>query len=220
MKSLCKPAAIFGLTFSASLAWADDATAPATAPIAPEAVEVLESLTLERLSAILMEAGAEDVKPGEGSNVLTFKSGARNYIVILSECDETAKNCSLAAIGRAIKAKLPLEVLNKVNDRYGGLVSASRIDENTIALFHATILGGGVTANNIAINMVWYVNETPQFENFIKSQLVATAPSVPSINQQVSADLPLRDVPMSLGAIASMTRTLHLPKKSEPLKLK
>lgn len=217
MKSLFQSAAIVALALSAGPGWADDAPAKGSDPLAPEAVEVLESLTLERMSAILIEAGAEDVKPGKNPNILTFKSGARSYIVVLSECDETGKNCALATIGRAIKAKLPLEVLNKVNDRYSGLVSASRIDENTIALFHAAIVGGGVTANNIAINMVWYVNETPQFEEFIKSQLVA---STPSTTQQVSADLSLGDAPMSLGAIANLTKALHLPKKTEQMKLK
>ena len=220
MKSLFNSAVIVALAFAAGPVQAADTSPSEGAPPETETVEILESITLEQMSAILIEAGAEDVKPGKDPKVLTFKSSAKNYVVIISECDETGKSCALVTIGRAIKAKLPLEVLNKLNDRYSGLISAMRIDQDTIALFHAAIIGGGVTASNIAINMVWYVNETPQFEAFITSQLVATAPAVTSPSRQASAALSFVEAPLSLGTIANLTKALNLPKKNQPLKLK
>jgi len=54
----------------------DQPTGPATA-----AEETVESLSLEQLTTILTQAGAEEVTPSATEKVVQFKSGGRNYFV-------------------------------------------------------------------------------------------------------------------------------------------
>lgn len=215
----------FALGFSCFALLAFSARAedlPAVPPAAPEPQieELIEAITIESVSAILVEAGAEDVKPSSQEKVVLFKSGSRNYFVALNVCEEATHLCSVVSIGRAIKAKLPLEVLNKINEKYNGLVAATRISDSSFKMVHATVVGGGVTKNNIAVNLVWYVNETPEFETFIKSQLIAEATRARPDVQNVSAGLPLGDVVLAPGEISALVEKLHLPTKQTLMKVK
>jgi len=194
----------------------DQPTGPAV-PAAP-VEELIESLSVEQLTAILTEAGAEDVTPSATGKVVLFKSGGRNYFVALNVCDEAADVCTVITIGRAIKAKLPLEVLNKLNERYNGLVSSTRLNETSFKMVHASVVGGGVTKSNVAVNIVWYVNETPQFESFIKSQLVAEAFGKRPDIQNLGAGLPLGDVVLTPDEVNTLADSLRVPSAATRMK--
>ena len=189
---------------------------------APEAAAepLVEGLTVSSLAAILTEAGAEEVTPATDERVVRFKSSGRNFFVTLGACDEQTELCGLATIGRVLKAKLPIEVLNKVNRKYDGLVSAARVKEDSFRLVHSTIIAGGVSAKNIAVNLVWYVNESPEFETFIKSQLVAENPASRPDLQNVSAGWPIGDVVLSPEEISRLAEKLHLPSKTGKMRVK
>lgn len=193
-----------------------------TGPIEPAATadQTIQSLTIDELATILAEAGAEDVTPSVQDKTVQFKSGGRNYFVTLSACDEATGVCSVVAIGRAIKAKLPLEILNKLNERYKGLASATRLNDTAFKIVHAMIVGGGVTKNNVAVNIVWYVNETPQFEAFVKSQLVAEAFGKRPDVQDVSAGLPLGDIVLSSDEMNALAASLRMPSLVSRMKVK
>lgn len=195
---------------SASAFAEDQPTGPAeTDPNAPE--ETIQNVSLDGLAAILTEAGAEEVTQSAEDKIVRFQSGGRNYFVALSACEEASGLCSVVTVGRAIKAKLPLEVLNRLNQQYNGLVSATRLSETTFRMVHATVLGGGVLKTNVAVNIVWYVNETPQFEAFIKSQLVAEAfgrrPDVQNVSE--NAKLPLGDIVLSPDEMRALAGSLN-----------
>lgn len=196
----------------------DQPTGPAEPAAAAE--ETIESLSVEQLTAILTEAGAEDVTPSTTEKIVRFKSGGRNYFVSLNVCDEATAVCSVVAIGRAVKARLPLEVLNKLNERYNGLISATRMNDTTFKMVHATVVGGGVTKSNVAVNIVWYVNESPQFEAFIKSQLVAEAFGKRPDIQNLGAGLPLGDVVLSADDMDTLVGTLRVPSAATRMKAK
>jgi hypothetical protein len=196
----------------------DQPTGPAEPAAAAEAT--FETLSVEQLATILTEAGAEDVTPSATEKVVQFKSGGRNFFVSLSGCDEATAVCSVVAIGRAIKAKLPLEVLNKLNERYSGLISATRLNETSFKMVHASVVSGGVTKSNVAVNIVWYVNESPQFESFIKSQLVAEAFGKRPDIQNLSEGLPLGDVVLSPDEVNTLVDALHVPSPATRMKVK
>ncbi|MEQ1752676.1 MAG: YbjN domain-containing protein [Micropepsaceae bacterium] len=210
--------AVAGSSLLAASAVADDKPA---AP-APEATTeaLIEGLTPASLAGILTEAGAEEVTPSTEGNVVRFKSSGRNYFVTLGACDEASGTCALATIGRVLKAKLPIEVLNRINAKYDGLISAARVSDASFRLVHSTIISGGVTTKNLAVNLVWYVNETPEFESFIKSQLVAENPASRPDLQNVSAGLPLGDVVLTPDELKSLTDKLNFRVKQTSMKLK
>lgn len=196
-----------------------EAAAPDAAPeVAAE--PLIEGLTLTSLAAILTEAGAEEVTPAAEENVVRFKSAGRNFFVTLGACDEQAGLCGMATIGRVLKAKLPIEVLNKINRKYDGLIAAARVNEASFRLVHSTIIAGGVSSKNIAVNLVWYVNESPEFETFIKSQLVAENPASRPDLQNVSAGWPIGDVVLSPEEISSLTEKLNFPSKTGKMRVK
>lgn len=213
---------LLGLPFLALLtapAFAEDQpTGPAEPATAAE--ETIESLNMEQLTEILTEAGAEGVTPSTTEKVVRFTSGGRNYFVSLNVCDEASGACSVVTVGRAIKARLPLEVLNKLNDRYNGLIAATRLNDSSFKMVHATVVGGGVTKSNVAVNIVWYVNETPQFETFIKSQLVAEAFGKRPDIQNLGEGLPLGDVVLSPDDVDSLVDTLRVPSAATHMKPK
>lgn len=194
--------------FSAPAFAEDQPTGPAEPGAAPE--ETIQNLSIDGLAAILTEAGAEDVTQSDADKVVRFKSGGRNYVVSLSVCEEATGLCSVVTIGRGIKAKLPIEVLNKLNLQYNGLLTATRLSDTTFRMVHATVLGGGVLKSNVAVNLVWYVNETPQFEAFIKSQLVAEAfgrrPDIQNVSE--NSKLPLGDIVLSAEEMSTLAGTL------------
>jgi hypothetical protein len=213
---------ILGLTclalFPAPAFAEDQPTGPAEPAAAAE--ETIESLNVDQLTTILTEAGAEDVTPSTTEKVVQFKSGGRNYFVSLSVCDDATAVCSVITIGRAIKAKLPLEVLNKLNERYNGLISATRLNDTSFKMVHSSVVGGGVTKSNVAVNIVWYVNETPQFETFVKSQLVAEAFGKRPDIQDLGAGLPLGDVVLSPDDVDTLVDTLRVPSAATHMKVK
>jgi hypothetical protein len=202
-----------------ALAFAEDQpTGPAEPATAAE--ETIESLDIDQLTAIITEAGAENVTPSATERIVRFTSGGRNYFVSLNVCDEATGVCSVVTIGRAIKARLPLEVLNKLNERYNGLISATRMTDTTFKMVHASVVGGGVTKSNVAVNIVWYVNETPQLETFIKSQLVAEAFGKRPDVQNLGAGLPLGDVVLSPDDVNTLVDSLRVPSAATRMKAK
>lgn len=210
--------AVAGSSLLAAPAVADDKPAVPAPGAATEAL--IESLTPASLAGVLSEAGAEEVTPSTEDNVVRFKSSGRNYFVTLGACDEASGGCALATIGRVLKARLPIEVLNKVNAKYDGLISASRVNDASFKLVHSTIISGGVSTKNLAVNLVWYVNESPEFEAFIKSQLVAENPASRPDLQNVGAGLPLGDVVLTPDELKSLTDKLNFPVKPASMKLK
>lgn len=193
--------------------------APAEPPPADPANTVVESLTMESLAAILQEAGAEEVTPSAAEKFVRFKSGTRNFLVTLSSCNEKGEECALVTIGRGVKSRLPLEVLNKLNGRYRGLIAANRGTEDTFTLFHATILSGGVTRKNIAVNLVWFVNESQAFADFIQSQHVASAdPSAKTMPPPAGASPLLGEVILSAQDMEQMLDGTRFPLAAQDLK--
>ncbi len=202
---------------SAPHAMADDAAKPEAPPAAePAAEDVILNLTLDRLAAILQEAGAEEVTPFPGERTVRFKSSNRNFLVTLSSCNDNGEECALVTIGRGVKAKLPLEVLNKLNDHYGGLIAASRVNDETFRILHASIIRGGVTKTNVAITLVWFVNESDAFASFINAQLVADGGSTSGPDRPVQ----LGEVVLTPAQMADLMRPSGVTVTSGQLTMK
>jgi hypothetical protein len=197
-----------------------ESVAPAAPPPADPSSTVVESLTLDSLAAILQDAGAEEVTPSAAERFVRFKSGTRNFVVTLNSCNEKGEECSLVTIGRGVKSRLPLEVLNKLNGRYRGLIAANRGAEDTFTLFHATILSGGVTRKNIAVDLVWFVNESQAFADFIQSQLVASADPSAKTTEPAGAPQLLGEVILSAHDMQLIQEGTGFPDAAQLLKFK
>jgi hypothetical protein len=212
-------AAVLAVAAFSHASWAES-VAPAAPPPADPASTVVESLTVDTLATILQDAGAEEVAPSAAERFVRFKSGTRNFLVALSSCNEKGEECALVTIGRGVKSKLPLEVLNKLNGRYRGLIAANRGAEDTFTLFHASILSGGVTRKNIAVNLVWFVNESQAFADFIQSQLVASID--PSAKAIASTDTPqlLGEFILSAHDMKQLLEDTGFPDAAQKLKFK
>lgn len=116
---------------------------------------------------------AQAVTPFPAERTVRFKSSSRNFLISLSSCNDNGEECAVVTIGRGVRARVPLEVLNRLNDSYGGLIAASRVSDETFRILHASIIRGGVTKTNIAITLVWFMNESDAFASFINAQLMA-----------------------------------------------
>lgn len=175
--------------------------------------ELIQNLTLDQLAAILQDAGAEEVTPSPADRAVRFKSGKRNFLVTLSACNDKGEECAVVTIGRGVKAKLPLEVLNRLNDRYGGLIAASRVNDEAFRMLHATIIRGGVTKTNLAINLVWFVNESEAFATFISAQLVAEG------GPEATRPVALGEVVLTPGQMESLMGSSRVTVTGGPLKM-
>ncbi len=152
------------------------------------AQEMFSRLTSDRLSNILKAAGATEIevtKPEAGVEVVTFNDGTGTVNLVLMEC--TADGCGTLQMSVIFEkdARFTLSALNSFNATYLN-AQAAIMPSGNIGLINLYLPGGGVSENNLRLNLAVYLESPQLFEKHIQSQVTASADK-PGAAQPVAA---------------------------------
>lgn len=153
------------------------------------AEDVFSRLTSDRLSTILKAAGATEIeatKPEAGVEVVTFSDGTGTVNLVLMEC--TADGCGTLQMSIIFEKdpRFSLSALNSFNATYLNAQAAIMPSGNT-GLIRLYLPGGGVTENNLRLNLAVYLESPQLFEKHIQSQVTASVDTKPGAAQPVTA---------------------------------
>lgn len=166
------------------------------------AQDVFTRLTSERLSTILKAAGAtqiETTKPEAGVELVTFSDGTGTVNLVLMEC--TADGCGTLQMSIIFDKdpRFTLSALNTFNATYLN-AQAAIMPSGNIGLIKLYLPGGGVTEDNLRLNLAVYLESPQLFEKHIQSQVTASVDTKPGTAQPVAAPKAL-----TLGVEAPLT---------------
>lgn len=166
------------------------------------AEDVFSRLTSDRLSTILKAAGATEIettKPEAGVEVVTFSDGTGTVNLVLMEC--TADGCGTLQMSIIFEKdpRFTLSALNSFNATYLN-AQAAIMPSGNIGLIKLYLPGGGVTENNVRLNLAVYLESPQLFEKHIQSQVTASVDTKPGTAQPVTAPKAL-----TLGVEAPLT---------------
>lgn len=185
-----------------SILWAVVAAASALSPTQAYAEDVFSRLTSARLLTILKAAGATEVavtKPEAGVEILTFNDGAGPVNLVLMDC--AADGCGTLQMGVIFDKdpRFTLSALNSYNATYLN-AQAAIMPDGSMGLMRLYVPGGGVTENNLRLNLAVYLEAPALFEKHIQSQVTASVDTKPGTVQPVAAPKAL-----ALGVDAPLT---------------
>jgi hypothetical protein len=205
MRKLC-------LAVTAAVALAAGAPAFAAEPPEPpitNPASIVDSADPEQMAQMMRELGAQQVqvREVEGQKVVTFFYGEVPYNIGFSVCDIRPGKCLAATmivvVNLGTATVPPLESLNTVNS--GMFVTAVKLDANRFAVGRVSILDGGVTKKNLAINAGSFVVTFQALIKALDEQVVASAQSR---NAYLSAPIRPRAVLAAPGDIARITKAM------------
>lgn len=178
------------------------AAATAFSTTQAHALDVLTRLTSDRLSTILKAAGATEIeatKPEAGVEVVTFSDGTGTVNLVLMDC--TADGCGTLQMSIIFEkdARFTLSALNSYNATYLN-AQAAIMPSGNIGLIKLYLPGGGVTEDNVRLNLAVYLESPALFEKHIQSQVTASVDTKPGAAQPVTAPKAL-----TLGVDAPLT---------------
>lgn len=194
------------------------AAATAFASTPAYAQEVFGRLTSDRLTTILTAAGATEIattKPEAGVEVVTFNDGTGTVNLVLLEC--TAEGCSTLQMSIIFDKdeRFTLHALNGFNATYLN-AQAAIMPNGNIALNQLYLPGGGVTDDNLRLNLAVYLQAPALFEKHIQSQVTASVDTKPGAAQPVTASKALTigvDAPLLAAAKSKFDVTKWLSTK-------
>ena len=149
------------------------AAALASGPV--HAADLLTGLNSQRLSAMLLTAGATEVKtekPQEGVEIITVNDGNGGVNLVLLDCQ--AGSCPTLQMSVAFEkdAKYTLNALNSYNSTYL-IAQAAVLPNGNVLLARLYTTLGGVTEDNLKANLQLFLQAPNIFETHINSQVTA-----------------------------------------------
>jgi hypothetical protein len=153
------------------------AATPAIAePLANPAAQ-LEKLSIDNLSEILRELGAQQIEPSTSAagKSVTFRDGNIPYHMILAGCDKAGGAC-IATIMLVVidggSSNYPLDSFNSFN-KDNSFVSAIKLDGTKFAVTRMIVTSGGISRQNMAVNIANFAQSPNEIIKFLSAQLVA-----------------------------------------------
>lgn len=122
--------------------------------------KVLDSADVATVAAIIAEVGGQRVETHDDNNqkTVTFFHGEQSYTVSVTACD--AGKCIVVAPMALVDTSpttLTSDQLIKINSD-NIYLSSFKVGGNTIAFAHVLIIDGGVTRQNLAVNIQDFVD--------------------------------------------------------------
>lgn len=172
-KSILSAVVIAASAFSATQAYAD---------------AMFSSLTSDRLTTMLKASGATEVeatKPEAGVEVVTFNDGTGTVTLVLMEC--VADGCGLLQMSIVFEKddRFTLSALNSFNATFLN-AQAAIMPSGNIGLIRLYLPGGGVTENNLRLNLQVFLESPRLLEKHIQSQVTASVDTKPGTAQPVA----------------------------------
>lgn len=193
------------------------AAATAFASTPAYAQEVFARLTSDRLTTILKASGATEIettKPEAGVEVVSFNDGTGTVNFVLLDC--AADGCGILQMSIIFEKdeRFTLSALNSFNATYLN-AQAAVMPSGNIGLNQLYLPGGGVTENNLRLNLAVYLESPSLFEKHIQTQVTASVDTKPGAAQPVTAPKTLTlgvDAPLT-AAKPKFDVTKYLPAK-------
>jgi hypothetical protein len=157
---------------------------PAEPPIT-EPMSMVDSVTIDGLTGLLKELGAQNIETRDGGKLLTFQDGPVPYNMNIALCDIRPNKCLALAMGVIMdpgSTSYSHEAINTYN-KDNLFVTAIKLDGNKVAFGRIWLVDGGVTKKNLAINISSFVVTFNQALKSLQSQVVAGVQTDPTFKQ-------------------------------------
>ena len=177
MRSLGLLTAAVCLSLAPSIALAQPAEPPISAP-----ASIVDSVTIDGLSALMKELGAQNIEAREGGKLLTFQDGPVPYNMNIALCDIRPNKCLAVAMGVIMdpgSTNYSHEAINNYN-KDNLFVTAIKLDGNKVAFGRIWLVDGGITKKNLAINISSFVVTFNEGLKSLQSQVVAGVQTDPT----------------------------------------
>lgn len=177
MRSLGLLTAAVCLSLAPSIALAQPAEPPISAPSS-----IVDSVTIDGLSALMKELGAQNIEAREGGKLLTFQDGPVPYNMNIALCDIRPSKCLAVAMGVIMdpgSTSYSHEAINNYN-KDNLFVTAIKLDGNKVAFGRIWLVDGGITKKNLAINISSFVVTFNEGLKSLQSQVVAGVQTDPT----------------------------------------
>jgi hypothetical protein len=196
-----------GMCVAACLAVASLGTSVAiaaeeTGPTVTDSTTVIDTLDVTTVGKLVMEVGGQRVETKEeGDNkVVSFYDGETPFLAIITLCDIKPGKC-IALVQISVLSTgttdVPVEAINKHNSE-NVLITAFKLEGNKIGFARAVIVDGGITRQNLAINIAAFV--------------IAFGDSVKKLQNPLTSSLQLNRAP---GA-SSLANVQFTPVRADP----
>jgi len=205
-----------GIAFAAALALAPIGAATAfAASEVSDASKIVDSLDVTAVGKLIAEIGGQKVETTEQGDkkLIVFYESDQPYIIAITACDAKPGKCiALAqmALVDTSPASISLDQLNTVNGD-SLFMTGFKLDGNKIGFGRIIVVDGGVTRQNLAINLAVFVVAIPEALKLIQGQLTSSLQQQP--NPQAAAALaslrftPVQADPRQLRAISDQLLT-------------
>ena len=150
---------------------------------------IIDNASPENMIALLSDMGVTgaQVQENEGSKVVTFSDGVLPYAFGFAGCEVKPGKCMTVVMLVFVdmgSAGITPDMINARNsDNF--FVTSVKTDDKTIAFGRGVLLNGGVTRENLALNIVVYASLVREGIKHFGSQVVA-ARNMPSTVQNLS----------------------------------
>ena len=169
----------FGIAFAAALALApmSAATAYAASEVS-DASKIVDSLDVTTVGKLIAEIGGQKVETREEGDkkIIVFYEAEQPYIIAITACDGKPGKCiALAqmAIVDTSPAAISLDQINTVNSD-SLFMTGFKLDGNKVGFGRILIVDGGVTRQNLAINIAAFVVTFPEMLKKLGGQLTSS----------------------------------------------
>jgi hypothetical protein len=138
---------------------------------------MIDGATVENMTELLTELGAQQVQvhEGEGMTVLTFRDGDVPYNVGITLCNVRPGKCvavTFMVIVDPGATSYSLEAFNAFN-RDSLFVTLVKLDGNRFGVGRILLIDGGVTKKNLAINLGSFALTFRAALQYLSGQVVA-----------------------------------------------
>ncbi|MBI1211660.1 MAG: hypothetical protein GC190_09370 [Alphaproteobacteria bacterium] len=163
----------------ASLALAAFSASSATAAesLISNPTAVIDTLDVTTVGEMLAEIGAQRVETSEEGDkkLIRFYNGEVPFIAAVALCDLKPGKClGLAEVTvMQTSANITLDVINKYNSD-NLFMAAFKLDDNRLGFGRVVIVDGGITRQNLAINLAGFVVGIPEAVKQLQGQLTSS----------------------------------------------
>lgn len=169
----------------------------AEGPTVSDPAQIIDGLSAEGMTALLTELGAQKIQVLEEtakSKRMVFFDGDVPFNASIELCDLRPGKCVALLIIVIMDggSGIPLETINKSNES-NLFITAIKGPDGKIAFGRVTVVDGGVTKQNLAMNVASFVVTFQQKLKALQNQVVASA-GTSNAYLSSNAPTPLRPV--------------------------
>lgn len=171
---------------------------------------IVDTVSAEAIQALVTEMGAKDaqVREGDAGKVVTFSDGSMPYVFGIAGCDVKPGKCMTLVMLAFVDMGASGITNDMINTRNSDSFFATsvKIDDKTIAFGRGVLVDGGVTRENLSLNIAIYASLVRDGIKHFSSQVVASR-NMPGTVQNLSwgqAQVrPILPTPQQLNAALS-----------------